>query len=225
MQASPDDSQRYAYRASSGLETIVVPEGTHLLASHAANDYQCGLVAVRGLARRNSAGRNGGSAMKSFTNRHLLIVAVLLLASISANVTLQLRVGQLQRQLATLTQTQYGMTRTEGDEAPPIEAKTLSGGKAVIDPRSSPRQTVIYVFAPECPWCARNLPNVAALAAASKGHFRLVGIALRADGVQVYVVKLIRTTEAPSQETIPAVVPHHTASSDSLAGVRRASAA
>jgi peroxiredoxin len=65
-----------------------------------------------------------------------------------------------------------------GEPVVPLEAEDVTGAKRVVNPSDADVNTVFYVFTPTCPWCARNLPNLQALAAAQGSKFRLVGISL-----------------------------------------------
>ncbi|MEP7340711.1 MAG: hypothetical protein ABI977_23475 [Acidobacteriota bacterium] len=62
--------------------------------------------------------------------------------------------------------------------APVIKALTLEDKEVLINYSSVKTPTVLYVFVPSCPWCARNWDNVRSLAkSASKTH-RFLGLAL-----------------------------------------------
>jgi hypothetical protein len=47
----------------------------------------------------------------------------------------------------------------------------------------------LYIFKPECPWCARNLPNIKALAGHANGQYRVISLSLSNDGLNDYVVQ------------------------------------
>lgn len=75
-----------------------------------------------------------------------------------------------------------------GEPAPPLKVQDLSSGKdVVLDFKAAPVATVLYVMSPSCPWCARNRPNVEALAAATASRFRWVAVAPLAEGMKEYV--------------------------------------
>jgi hypothetical protein len=48
------------------------------------------------------------------------------------------------------------------------------------------RPTVLYVLAPKCPWCARNLANIRALAVAKAAEYRFIGLSNTDSGFTDY---------------------------------------
>lgn len=73
-----------------------------------------------------------------------------------------------------------------GDRVPALTVTELSGAMATIDPRSS-ESTVLYIFAPACGWCARNLDNLRTVAdAAAKKGLRFVAVSVTDDDVKDY---------------------------------------
>jgi peroxiredoxin len=65
-----------------------------------------------------------------------------------------------------------------------IHASGIDGKKTTIPfPKDGP-PTILYVFRPGCGWCAKNLPNLQAIASsASARHFRLIGLSLDTDNL------------------------------------------
>jgi hypothetical protein len=82
-----------------------------------------------------------------------------------------------------------------GTLAAPIAGISRTGDRIRLD-FADRRVTVLYYFSPTCGWCERNWQNVRALARASAGRFRVVGIStarevdghLAARGVGIDVV-------------------------------------
>lgn len=74
-----------------------------------------------------------------------------------------------------------------GTVIPEIQAERLGGTIETITWSRSSRPTVLYVFSPECSWCRRNLPNVQALIAGTKGAYDFVGLSLSDVGLSGYV--------------------------------------
>jgi peroxiredoxin len=73
-----------------------------------------------------------------------------------------------------------------GDSVPTLTATDLTGAMATIDPRNT-ESTVLYVFAPACGWCARNLDNLRAVAeAAAKKGLRFIAVSITDDDVKDY---------------------------------------
>jgi peroxiredoxin len=48
------------------------------------------------------------------------------------------------------------------------------------------QSSVLYVVAPSCPWCARNLENIRTLGAARAKDFRFIGISITSLGLEEY---------------------------------------
>jgi peroxiredoxin len=108
----------------------------------------------------------------------------LLVASVVLNLMLAKRVKSLNQTIALRKSEQL---LQEGAMVPPIQAKTVDGGAAVIRFDSASVPTVLYVFTPPCGWCARNSAVVKALAEGLNGRYRVLGLSLSSDGLQKYV--------------------------------------
>jgi peroxiredoxin len=67
---------------------------------------------------------------------------------------------------------------TVGETVPPFEAQHLNGKATRVEFGLENANTVLYVFTPSCQWCARNLTNVKAVAAAAGSTFRFVAVSL-----------------------------------------------
>ncbi len=76
-----------------------------------------------------------------------------------------------------------------GATVPPIAANRLGGHEEVIFYNDAPHPTVLYVFTPPCPWCARNLDNLKALVDKESGEYRFIGVSLSEEGLAEYVRK------------------------------------
>lgn len=72
---------------------------------------------------------------------------------------------------------------------PSITAKRLGGHQEMVSYESSDRPTVLYIFTPSCPWCARNLDNFKTLVDKEGGQYRFIGISLSEEGLADYVTK------------------------------------
>ncbi len=118
-----------------------------------------------------------------------------LTASGTLNVLLARRVRALGQ--AVTAAAAGGVTRAAplavGAVVPPITATGLDGARTTIayDPKQDGRLTVLYVFTPQCVWCARNLANLKALLTAKQGapDVRFVGLSLAPDSVGAYVAQ------------------------------------
>lgn len=64
-----------------------------------------------------------------------------------------------------------------GAGAPPIKGRTLDG-RAVSVTAPAGGSVALYVYSPDCVWCARNTANISALASGRRNGTKLVGVCL-----------------------------------------------
>lgn len=65
-----------------------------------------------------------------------------------------------------------------GTLLPSLDAHGMGGGRELLTFEPGGRPTLLYVFAPTCRWCARNLDNVKAVFAAAQDTHRIVALSL-----------------------------------------------
>lgn len=111
----------------------------------------------------------------------LLCVSVILNLVLATQI---IRSGRQPRGLTTEARLEAGAA------APAIAAKTLRGEPVSVSPSGGDGlPLIIYVFTPRCVWCARNLDNAKALAAATKGRYNFVALSLADEGLEEYVAR------------------------------------
>jgi len=106
---------------------------------------------------------------------------VLLTISLSGNVLLGYGVFRLSTRVGPVgaaAARQEAPIPEVGTALPALDVRNLQGEKVSLSFASDQRPTVIYVFTPECTWCARNLNNLKAIVAASQQSYRIVGLSL-----------------------------------------------
>jgi peroxiredoxin len=108
----------------------------------------------------------------------------MLVVSVALNVMLALKIRELTGMQNAL---RAGRELEIGTEVPPITATRLDGRSETITYADSPRPTVLYVFTPQCVWCARNLENIRTLIDRKGGDYRFIGISLSKEGLEKYV--------------------------------------
>ncbi|HLM55533.1 MAG TPA: hypothetical protein VK422_05350 [Pyrinomonadaceae bacterium] len=108
----------------------------------------------------------------------LLCVSVILNLVLASQV---IRLGRAPKGLTTEARLEVGAA------APAIAARTLRGEPVSVGGNDLP--LILYVFTPRCVWCARNLDNAKALAAATKGRYNFVALSLEDEGVEDYVAR------------------------------------
>ena len=64
-----------------------------------------------------------------------------------------------------------------GAGAPAVKGQTLDGRPVSVTATAGGSLT-LYVYSPDCSWCARNAPNISALATGRKSGTRLLGVCL-----------------------------------------------
>lgn len=109
---------------------------------------------------------------------------MMLVVSVALNVMLALKI----RYLTGMQNALRAERELEvGTEVPPITARRLDGRSETITYADSNRPTVLYVFTPQCIWCARNLDNLKTLVDQKGDDYRFIGISLSKEGLEKYV--------------------------------------
>ena len=70
----------------------------------------------------------------------------------------------------------------------PFRAKDLAGTETQVT-YATTRQTLLYVFTPQCGWCTKNLANLLALQHHVGTDYVLIGISLSREGLLEYVAQ------------------------------------
>jgi len=73
-----------------------------------------------------------------------------------------------------------------GSQAPPFAAQNIEGKLVNLDYNAN-QSTVLYVFSPDCHWCAENLDNIVSLAERAGDRYRFIGVSLRTEGLDEYL--------------------------------------
>lgn len=110
------------------------------------------------------------------------LLSALLVCSVLVNLLLGMRLSSLNRLVVSLaTQSANGLD--VGATVPPIEARPLNGLPGTIEFGKASVPTVVYIFRPDCVWCARNLGNLRVLIASSGPRYKIVGLSLPSEGL------------------------------------------
>jgi peroxiredoxin len=132
--------------------------------------------------------RADGDGYRSRTLRRVIwAMAFMLGVSLITNLLLAYRVKTLGDSMRELNAPPPGLE--VGTTVSPIKAHTLGGQTEVISYAEEERPVVLYVFTPQCSWCARNLANFKALLAHERGTYRFVGLSLTDKDLQDYAAK------------------------------------
>lgn len=75
---------------------------------------------------------------------------------------------------------------TVGKRIERVQLESLEGRPVKID-WSDGRPTILYAFAPTCPWCERNLDAVRALAKGTSPNYRFIGVSVTRNGLREYL--------------------------------------
>lgn len=106
------------------------------------------------------------------------ILTVMLICSVMLNVLLAQKVREVTGVSRLLQLRLNSPVLGPGSKAPEFWANDLGDRKTFFNYASVQVPTVIYVFTPDCHWCARNYDNIRSLAANTSGRFRFVGVSL-----------------------------------------------
>lgn len=126
-----------------------------------------------------------GGFFKRVDKTHLTntLLTVMLIVSVLLNVFLARKNQELTGlQNAKVAESQLKI----GTAVPPIKVKSLDGRVDEISYRDLDRPTILYVFTPQCKWCARNLDNLKTLSNEKAGQYRFVGISLSEGDLEKY---------------------------------------
>ena len=118
---------------------------------------------------------------------HSAILTILLICSVTLNLLLARKVRHV-TETSRLLQLQINSpVLVPGSKAPEFSAKNAHGNKEFLNYADVPVPTVLYVFTPDCHWCARNLENIKHLALTTNSRFRFVGVALSEKDLDSYL--------------------------------------
>lgn len=112
------------------------------------------------------------------------VVNVFLVLSILLNLQLAWKVKSLESSLLYL---KSEAVLSVGTLVPPIEAKDIDDRPATISYPGEGPPVVLYIFTPECTWCARNMENLKALTDQAGSNHRFIGLSLSSDKLRDYV--------------------------------------
>jgi len=104
-----------------------------------------------------------------------VFLLLLLAGSLSANVWLSRRTVQAAPPMRVVGRIPGP---EPGTELPVLDAVNLDGSSNSYDFRTAGVPTIVFVLRKDCGWCSRNLRNVKAIAAQTKGRFRVVALSL-----------------------------------------------
>jgi hypothetical protein len=122
-----------------------------------------------------------GSDLPRVLPRFLLVCLGL---SLALNVILARRSGQ-QRELVEQLRTQNQPLLNQ--VVPPLTGTDLTGQPLTITFSDTGEPTLLYIFEPDCGWCAENHGNAVALARQSQGKFRMIAVALSNENLEDYL--------------------------------------
>jgi peroxiredoxin len=141
--------------------------------------------------------------VRKFLNSHSSILIVLLIFSVGLNVLLARKVRDVTEVSRLLRLKLNSPVLVPGAKAPEFSAFELDGHKTYLTYADVNVPTVLYVFTPDCHWCARNLENIQSLVHAADGRFRFFGVSLTDKNLATYLTqnKLpFHVYQAPSDE-------------------------
>jgi len=117
----------------------------------------------------------------SATNITLRCLWAVTVASLMVNVALTWRARKLEREL---TDPAPGTAPVGpiGLIIAPLAGVDANGTSVTIDQAKSSGPTVLYILAPNCPYCAQNRNNIISLAHSNADTYRFIGVTVSRDG-------------------------------------------
>ena len=120
---------------------------------------------------------------------HSAILTVLLILSVGLNVLLSQKVRELTEVSRLLRLKLDAPVLRPGAKAPEFSAHEMDGHKRVLNYAEAEVPTVLYVFTPDCHWCARNLENIRSVVEGVGDRFRFFGVSLTDKDLSTYLTK------------------------------------
>jgi peroxiredoxin len=120
---------------------------------------------------------------------HSAILTVLLICSVILNLLLARKVRDVSETSRLLQLQLNSPILVAGSRAPEFSAKTAHGNRESLNYADVQVPTVLYVFTPDCHWCARNLENIKHLASLTSNKFRFLGVALSDRDLDNYLMQ------------------------------------
>jgi peroxiredoxin len=117
---------------------------------------------------------------------NVTIISTLLFASVVLNIFLARKISVL---MTTVEAIKAEGRLKVGTKVPPILGRSVVGTEQTLDYSNVEVPTVLYVFTPQCSWCAKNIDNLRTLIADSGPGYRVVGISLTTQGLKEYLEK------------------------------------
>jgi len=118
---------------------------------------------------------------------HSAILTVLLILSVGLNILLSRKVQEVTEVSRLLRLKLDTPVLLPGAKAPEFSAYELDGQKRLLNYAEANVPTVLYVFTPDCHWCARNLENIRSVVDAAGDRFRFLGVSLSDEDLPTYL--------------------------------------
>jgi peroxiredoxin len=115
---------------------------------------------------------------------HTAVLTSLLVCSVILNVLLAQQGRSLKKELAAA---RAARELKLGSALPPLDVLNMEGQPTNVAYGDTQLPTVVYVFSPDCHWCARNADNIKYLASNAQQRYRFVGVSLSAEDLNRYV--------------------------------------
>ena len=134
---------------------------------------------------------------------HSTILTVLLILSVGLNVLLSQKVREVTEVSRLLRLKLEAPVLGPGAKAPEFSAHELDGHEKLLSYAEVDVPTVLYVFTPDCHWCARNLENIRSVVDGAGNRFRFFGVSLTDKDLPAYLTqnKLpFHVYQTPSEE-------------------------
>src|SRR5262249_36333965 len=117
---------------------------------------------------------------------YVTILTVLLFASVIVNCLLARKVSKLRTVISAM---QSEGRLQPGAALPALQGFSIDGKPQSLNYADVRVPTVLYVFTPQCGWCAKNIENFRALIQSSGPRYRIIGVSLTRQDLKEYLQK------------------------------------
>lgn len=110
----------------------------------------------------------------------------LMLGILTLSLTCNVAQGWYLRNLrSAMAMSRPPLEKKTGQMVTPLNAASFSGNLSTI--QLSGQRTILYIFDPNCHWCALNLSSIKSLSSSTSGHYRVIGISRTSTGLADYL--------------------------------------
>lgn len=112
------------------------------------------------------------------------VLGIFLCSSVFMNVLLGRKLSAMRVEKARLS---ASMVLQTGASVPRLTGHAVDGSPMEVRYEDAAQPTVLYVFSPQCRWCAKNLDNFKSLIAQAGQSYRVIGLSMTRQDLASYL--------------------------------------